>query len=235
MSESKKLELTAPVAIVVCGVIIAGAIVFVNRFPAVAAPTAQAPQGGTYANVDVSAPSDTDHRYGSANAPIVLIEYSDFQCPFCARVHTTLKQVVDESNGEVAWVYRHLPLESIHPQARPGAIASECVAVQLGNEGFWAFADAIFANQGQNQQSLSPQFFAAVAGELGINPIAYNTCVASGTYEEKIDAEASEATAAGGQGTPFTVVYGNGAQVAVSGAVPIAQFKSVINKIMARQ
>jgi protein-disulfide isomerase len=75
----------------------------------------------------VRAPSADEHIIGSATAPIVLIEYSDYQCPYCQMIHQTLKQIVGESNGEIAWVYRHFPLYTIHPQAIPAAIASECI------------------------------------------------------------------------------------------------------------
>jgi len=91
----------------------------------------------------------TDHYRGSGSPSITIIEYSDLECPFCARVHDTFKQIVDE-HTDVTWVYRHLPL-SFHPQAMPAAIASECVAREEGNEAFWNFADTIFANQEQLQ------------------------------------------------------------------------------------
>ena len=88
---------------------------------------------------------EKDHYKGSMYPTITIIEYSDFECPFCARIHTTLDQIVQE-NDNVAWAYRHLPL-NFHPQAYPAAIASECVAQEEGNEGFWEFADALFADQ----------------------------------------------------------------------------------------
>jgi len=91
----------------------------------------------------------TDHYKGSASPAITIIEYSDFECPFCSRIHGTLEQLVEE-NDNLAWAYRHLPL-GFHPQALPAAIAAECVAQEAGNEGFWQFADAIFADQSKLQ------------------------------------------------------------------------------------
>lgn len=228
----KKFELTPPVAIVLCGVIIAAAIVYVNRYPgpAVAAPANSETQG-QYAQANVPAPSESDHVYGSRTAEIFLIEYSDFQCPFCERVNPTLKRLVDESNGTIAWVYRHFPLESIHPEARPAARAGECIAAQLGNEGFWAFLDKVFANQ----QAMGEGLYVSIGNELGINPVAYNACVASDAYNDLIDQHIGEAYASGGTGTPFTVVYGRGAQVPVSGALPYEQFKTVITALQTRQ
>jgi protein-disulfide isomerase len=89
--------------------------------------------------------SEKDHVRGDRDAQIVLIEYSDFQCPFCSRFHPTAQQVVEEFNGQVMWVYRHFPLDSIHPVARKAAEASECVAELGGNDAFWNFVDTIFA------------------------------------------------------------------------------------------
>ncbi len=89
---------------------------------------------------------DQDHYKGSATPEIAIIEYSDFECPFCSRIHVTLEKIVSE-NDNVAWTYRHLPL-GFHAQAMPAAIASECVAKEEGNDAFWSFADTIFADQG---------------------------------------------------------------------------------------
>lgn len=89
-------------------------------------------------------PSASDHLIGSPDAPIVLVEYSDFECPYCKMIHPTLAQIVSESNGKIAWAYRNFPLYQIHPQATPAANAAECIAAQLGNDAFWKFANTIF-------------------------------------------------------------------------------------------
>ncbi len=169
-------------------------------------------------------------RY-TPTAPLVLVEYSDFQCPYCQMIYPTLQKIVSESNGQIAWVMRNYPLTSIHPQARPGALAAECVAEQLGNDGFWKFADTVFANQAK----LSPAYYIEVAKGLGVNEATFNSCVATEKYAAKIDAESADAEASGGNGTPFTIVAGHGTQVPVSGALPYAQIMSVINAVKARQ
>lgn len=79
-----------------------------------------------------------------AKAQVTIIEYSDFECPFCARFHPTLEKIVSESNGNVAWIYRQFPLVQIHQHAMERAIASECVAQIKGNDAFWKYGDLLF-------------------------------------------------------------------------------------------
>jgi len=231
MSENKTFELSPSISIIIAGVIIAGAIVFVNtRQSAPAAAVAAGAQAPTAAT-NVRAPSAQDHIIGSPSAPLVLIEYSDFQCPYCNVVHPTLKRIVEESNGQIAWVYRHLPLESIHPSAKPAAVASECVAEQLGNNGFWKFADVIFANQNK----MSPQYYEQTAQSLGADLAKFKSCIASSATAKKVDADSAEAQQNGGQGTPYTVLYDKKGQVGVSGALPYEAFTSVIKSFQERQ
>lgn len=221
----ENISLNPSIAIIAAGVIVAGAILYTSYNPPV--PTANDQQLTT----NVTPPQVGEHRYGSLDAAITLIEYSDFECPFCARVNPTLKRLVDEGGGEVAWVYRHLPLESIHKEARPAALASECLAEQLGDEGFWKFAGRIF----EDQSKMSAQYYRELAQELGADAGAFSACVASEKYGAKVDADTQEAYANGATGTPFTVVYGHGRQVSVSGALPYAQFLAVINALKERQ
>ncbi len=96
--------------------------------------------------IDTLAPvTDADYIKGNANADYYWVEYSDFDCPFCARFHGTMNEVVAAYGDKIGWVYRHFPLEQIHPDARNKAIASECVGEMKGDEGFWQFTDAVLA------------------------------------------------------------------------------------------
>ena len=231
MSEINKFELSPSVSILIAGVLIAGAVIFTNtRQSAPAAAVVAGAQAPTAAT-NVRVPSAQDHIVGSPTAPLVLIEYSDFQCPYCNVVHPTLKRIVEESNGQIAWVYRHLPLESIHPSAKPAAIASECVAEQLGNDGFWKFADIIFADQSK----MNTAYFEQVALQLGAQKTSYKSCIASASIAKKVDADSAEAQQNGGQGTPYTVLYDKKGQVGVSGALPYDAFTSVIKSFRERQ
>ena len=87
---------------------------------------------------------DQDHVRGNRNAEVLLIEYSDFQCPYCQQFHPTTLQILDEYKDQVAHVYRHFPLDQIHPYARPAAEASECIKELGGEDAFWKFADKAF-------------------------------------------------------------------------------------------
>lgn len=90
--------------------------------------------------------TNDDLTLANPNGTYTIVEYSDFECPFCGRHHPTLERIVTEDSN-VRWVYRHFPLVSIHPQATAAALAGECIAAQAGNEGFTEYADFIFKNQ----------------------------------------------------------------------------------------
>jgi len=229
MSDTKKFELSPSVSIIIAGVIIAAAIVFVDKQPAGMEQVAAAGGAPTPTKLDVRPVGSGDHIVGSPNASIVLVEYSDFQCPFCTMIFPTLKKIVAQSGGEIALVQRHFPLASIHPQAIPAAHASECVAAQLGNDGYWKFAEAAFANQSK----LSDSFYTNTAKELGADMAAFATCMKNNTYQDKIDQDTTEAQKNGGNGTPFTIVLNSktGKMVPISGALPEAQIMSVINSL----
>lgn len=210
-------------AIVLAGVLIAAAI-FGTKAPTqenVATP--DAPAAGEDAALVRNISAD-DHVLGSPNAEIVFIEYSDFECPFCANVHPTLERIVEENN-DVAWVYRHFPLSGIHPQATPAAIASECVAELGGNDAFWRFSDTLFANQDQ----LSEDYYLQVAQGLGISSADFQRCIANPATAEKVSEDAIEARDAGAEGTPFTVVItASGEQLPIGGALPYENWQQVL-------
>lgn len=166
-----------------------------------------------------------DHVMGDLNAAdVVVVEYSDFECPFCGRFHPTMEQVVADYEGKVAWVYRHFPLTSIHPNAQPYAEASECVAELGGNEAFWEFGSALF------DQVPTVSQLAGVAAEVGVDANAFQECYDSGKYESKVTSQYQDGINAGARGTPYSVVVSkDGSTTPLSGALPIEQVKSVID------
>lgn len=103
---------------------------------------------------DVAPVSPDEHIFGNPNASIFIIEYSDLECPFCKRFHETMKQAMEKygKNGQVAWVYRHFPLDAIHSKARKEAEATECAAEQGGNEMFWKYTNKLMEITPSNNQ-----------------------------------------------------------------------------------
>ena len=173
---------------------------------------------------------DNDPVLGDPDAGISIVEFSDFQCPFCGRAHTgalaDLKNSDYFKNGEVNLVYKQFPLNSIHPYAQKAGEASLCAQDQ---DSFWKYHDTLFANQG----SLDVASLKTYATQLGLNAGEFNNCLDSGDYASEVSKETAQATASGGRGTPFFVVVNNdnGKSTTVSGAVPWSSFESAINII----
>jgi len=163
-----------------------------------------------------------DHIRGNPDAAITIVEYSDFECPFCGRFHPTVKQAMAEYGDQIRWVYRHFPLTQIHPSAVPSAEASECVAEQKGSEGFWEFADAMFENQ---SQGLTPTLYRETANRIGVNLAQYDDCVATRKYKEKVEAHQAEGVKLGVTGTPGSFVN----NTPLRGALPYASLKQIID------
>ncbi|HEX8993757.1 MAG TPA: thioredoxin domain-containing protein, partial [Candidatus Paceibacterota bacterium] len=173
----KKNILTLPVAIVFGSLVIAGSILITRGDTTEAARQPAQAQAASLSGV--RAASAQDHIVGSPDAKVVIVEYADFECPYCSMIYTTLKKVVADSNGQVAWVYREFPLDSIHPEARPSAEAAECLAAELGNDAFWKFADAAF----EDQKDLGAQLYASTAASLGADQKTFSDCTTSKKYD----------------------------------------------------
>lgn len=237
-SESNKFALSSPVAIIITGIIIAGAILVSSRLPA--PTTALQPQGQTPTQPtgDLEAMTAiivSDHIRGDINAPVKIVEYSDTECPFCKRFHETMKQVVAEYGDKVAWVYRHFPLDSLHPKARSEAVALECAGEQGGNDKFWAYADRLYEITPSNN-GLDATELPKIAQYVGLDAAKFNACLKSGKYDQHIEAEVQNATATGGNGTPWSIVVAaNGKKYPLSGAQPYAQVKQLIDTALAAQ
>jgi len=174
--------------------------------------------------------SESDHVFGSKDADVFLIEYSDFECPFCVRFHPTAKQAVNEYKGKVAWVYRHFPLETLHPRAYPSAIASECVSDTLGNDAFWKYIDVIFSGQ---EKYLTDAGLREAAVSLGMDGGKFDSCYQAKESEKDIRDVASKGGEAGVTGTPATfVVNKKGDAWLVSGAVQYDSLKASIDEAL---
>lgn len=168
-----------------------------------------------------------DHVKGNPDAPITLIEYSDFQCPYCARFHPTAQQVLDEYGNQVKWVYRHFPLDQMHAKARPTAEASDCVASLGGNNAFWQFIDILM------EDATRISDLESVAGEVGVNISAFNDCVESGKFADAVEEDYQSGVSAGVTGTPGNfIINKDGDGWFVPGAYPYEQLKGYIEEAL---
>jgi len=198
-----------------------------------AAPTPGAPTPApTPGNIQLAAITDQDWVKGNRDAKISIVEFSDLECPFCKRFHPTLQRVIDEYGGDVNWVYKHFPLTSLHSKAPKEAEASECAGELGGNDGFWDYIDRLFeitpANNGLDLTQL-PE----IAEYIGLNRGKFEECLNSGKYAQKVNEQYNQATAAGGRGTPYSVVVTpDGQNIPLSGAVPFEQIRSLIDPLL---
>ena len=164
-----------------------------------------------------------DPSIGSASAPVTLIEFSDFQCPFCQRVAPTLKQVKEKYGDKLRVVWKDFPLTQIHPQAFKAGEAGHCAADQ-GK--FWEYHDRLFANQ----QALQPTDLKKYATDLGLDANAFNTCLDSSRYGERVRDGVAEGSRLGVNSTP--TIYINGR--VLSGAQPFETFVTMIDEELSK-
>ncbi len=164
-----------------------------------------------------AAVSKDDHISGNEKAEVLMIEYSDFQCPFCKQHHETMKKIMTDFGNQVEWVFRNFPLKQLHPFANKAALAAECASEQ-GK--FWEYADKLF----ENQSKFSDTYFSELAGELQLKTDQFNSCLNSAKYQSKVDTQEQDGAQAGVGGTPATFINGQ----LVKGAVPYEQFKSLV-------
>ncbi len=167
---------------------------------------------------------DDDAVLGDKNAPVTIIEFSDYQCPFCGRFWSqTLPQIKQNyvDTGKVKLVFRDFPLD-FHPFALPAALATECVREKGGDAAYWKMHDKIF----ENQASLSADNLKSWAKSLGYDIVS---CLDSKKYQNEVQKDQQEGSAAGVQGTPAFFVNGK----LISGAQPYTVFQQAIDAALA--
>ncbi len=234
-------KLAIPAAIILAGIVIALAIILTNK--------GKDSTPDTNLNGDTDTTDTTDEEYSEAstvignspylgdikNAKVALVEYTDFQCPYCEKYATEtkpsiLKDYVD--TGEIIYVIRNFPL-SFHGQiAIDSANAGLCVNEIGGAEKYFEFYSKAFSKQSTDE-------LATVAQGLGIDMNKYNTCMSENRYKDQIDTDMADGTKAGVQGTPGFIIgiiddEGNVVGKNISGAYPYESFKSVIDEMLAK-
>jgi protein-disulfide isomerase len=207
-----KNPITIPLAIVVAGVLVAGAI-FLRG-------SGSAPEGGgtkgegevpplpSLADITLRPVDEArDHIRGNPDADIVFVEFSDTECPFCKRFHPTMQKVIAEfgKSGKVAWVYRQFPIVGLHSKAPKESEATECAAELGGNQKFWEYLDRIFEITPSND-GLEGSELPRIASDVGLDEKQFNECLSSGREQTKVDGDYDDGVAAGVQGTPHSVL-----------------------------
>jgi protein-disulfide isomerase len=225
---------TIPIAIVMAGIIVAGSLIYIKfKNPGDANVLSAKPT--TQLEDNMTPISQADHILGNPNAPVVIVEYSDTECPFCQKYHKTLQQIIDEyaKTGQVAWVYRHF---AFHPKSPKESEATECAAELGGNKKFWDYLDALYSKKNFDKVpyvGLEVAELPTIAKNIGLNVDDFNQCLASGRYKQKIANEYDNAVAAGAQGTPHTILVTKNGKIPIyKGAVDYAALKNAIATLL---
>lgn len=222
-------KFSIPISIIIAGGLIAGAFYLsnTNSIKISENKTQQTSSGIRDVSLD-------DHILGNPDADIILIEYSDTECPYCKTYHSTLQRLINEygKNGKVAWVYRHFPVDSLHSRARKEAEATECANELGGQEKFWEYINAVYSRTSSNN-SLPPEELPKIASDIKLNIDDFNKCLNSGKYADKVNADYKEAVNSGAQGTPYTIIVTkDGAKTPIPGAYPYEDLKKVIDAVL---
>jgi protein-disulfide isomerase len=194
-----------------------------QRMKAGGGAMADSTSGGTWSDDDSPIPvSSKDPMWGNKNAPVTIVQFSDFQCPFCSKIEPTIDQVKSTYGPDkvrLFWKNKPLPF---HPNAKPAAEAAMGVFALKGNDGFWKFHDTAF----KNQSALSPSSYETWAKDAGADPAKFKAGIDAHTWAAKVEADDQLSGKVGVSGTPAAFVNG----VLLSGAQPFDKFKAVIDQ-----
>lgn len=243
-SSFDKKQLITPIAIIIAGIFIAIGISYSGN-------TTNNNGKNIFNNaLQANAPeipkiTGSDHIRGSKDAPIVIIEYSDIECPFCKGYHQTMKKIYDEygKDNNVAWVYRHFPLsygaQALHKNAAKEAEATECAAEVGGEDLFWKYIDIIYETT-QSNDGLDLSTLPSLAEKAGLDKERMKECIDSGKYATKIKESYDSGIKAGASATPYTVIQYKGEMVPLVneqgqslGALPYEVMKKIVDNMLA--
>lgn len=229
-------KLTLPISIVVAGLLIGGGIYMNGRIAKQNPTPVEEQQAKSEGLADVLRPVDAnDHVLGNASARLVVIEYSDTECPFCKDFHTSMINIMREygNKGEVAWVYRHFPIAELHSRAPKEAEALECAGALGGNSKFWEYTNKVYEITGSND-TLDPAELPKIATQIGLSSQAFNTCLASGEFAPRVELDIQNARELGASGTPYSIIVDTktGDHYPIEGAYPYEQLKQAIDLLL---
>jgi protein-disulfide isomerase len=177
--------------------------------------------------------TQTDNIRGNPNAPILMIEYSDYDCPFCSQYNFTMNKIMDEYGitGQLAWVYRQFPIAELHPNSPKISEAALCVGDIGGNEAFWTFSDLIYEKRDDNEMTnvtKLPQY----AETAGVSQEKYIECMESGRMKDEVISQIEDGFNSGARGTPYTVLIVGNQQAVINGAQPYDVVKGIVDNLV---
>jgi len=213
-------------AIIIAGLIIAGAILL--KGSTAVAPTAQDNKNADLKDIKITPVTNEDHILALGNSKVVVVEYSDSECPFCKIFQGTMHKIVTKYDGKVAWVYRDYPIAQLHPKSFHESVAMECAALQGGNEAFWKYTDELYVRTTSNNR-LDVAELPKIAESIGLDLTSFNGCLTNEKTKATVQADMDSGNSAGVNGTPKSFILKNGKVVdTIDGAEPI---ESVTQKI----
>ncbi|PIY69146.1 disulfide bond formation protein DsbA [Candidatus Roizmanbacteria bacterium CG_4_10_14_0_8_um_filter_39_9] len=189
-------------------------------------PAAQAPAG------KIKEVSNDERIRGNKNAKVTLVEYSDFECPFCQKFHPITLELLKTYGDKIRLVFRDYPLP-FHANAQKEAEAGKCIAELGGSDAFWNYADKIFERTTSNGTGFDLTNLGPLAAEVGVNQQAFQECLDTGKYAKAVKDEMADGNLAGVNGTPTTfVIDSKGKTQMLVGAQPVDAFKTVIEQVL---
>ncbi len=183
-------------------------------------PGTQAPSGETKVNARTMI--DDDPWAGSKDARVVVVEFSDFQCPACASAYPVVKELKEKYGDQILFVYRDFPIHSIHPRAQKAAEAAQCAFEQ---DRFWEFHDILFERQ-NDWANIGVPKFKEYAVELGLDADSFNQCLDSDKYREEVQTDLQEGSHFGVQATPTFFINDKN----IRGSAPLSMFEVMIDE-----
>lgn len=210
-----------------------GIIDYISKQQALARKNQQSAQSAKAKNVRPVSKKD-DHIRGNPDAPISLVEYSDFECPFCKRFHPSAAKLIEQNNGKVNWIYRHFPLDFHNPGAQMQAEASECAAKLGGNDAFWRYSDLIYQRTRSNGKGFPIGNLVPLAVEIGLAEEPFKECLHSDEMRERVQADYDNGVQSGITGTPGNIFINNktGEVYAASGALPVERLQVIVDALL---
>ncbi|HEY4480455.1 MAG TPA: DsbA family protein [Candidatus Paceibacterota bacterium] len=230
-----------PLSIIVAGLLIGGGFYLKGKQSSVPPPPSnQASNRGQQLNSEnLSAalrPIDAnDHVLGSLNSRVIVVEYSDTECPYCKNFHQSMIAIMQEygKDERVAWVYRHFPIAEIHSRAPKEAEAQECAGEIGGSSKFWEYTNKLYEVTPSNNE-LDPNELVNIATAVGLSSSEFNVCLESGQYAPRVQHDIENALELGALGTPYSVLVDTktNEHYPIEGAYPYAQLKQIIDLIL---